>query len=856
QNYSGRWQMAINALQNGQTTLGLSELKKLYDLRNKLNSHLRGDVIYSYAVALSIAGFPDKAVVILKKFRKAKGERSPRYDPTSVAVELSGAYLVMGQYELARTEANLALELAAKRNISPLIAYINKGIAERELANLDDADSNFLTALKIACKQNDFLNAAIAAEHLSRTALLQKKKTEAYAWAERAEKIYQRVAPQHLPTTKILKQTIIERLENIPISLGLPKGVQLIDKLIILTEGTPQHSRLDVLDIDLYQFLFGVMKKEKKFWVVIPLEMGSIKPANLAPTLISEIETISDHECYPSFVQDTFLARHFGIQANEYPSVDLLKTSICHTSVPGSNLFPFTSLIWEGMGPWPWGFNPVLRLLSSLYIAALGNMISDLEKLAEVGIPDMTFLSLTARTWPRPIHARYIGLGEFESGKVPTPQHVLEDITRIVRNDNKFNNAAFHTMGYTEDEASDMTQGGLIAIPFSEYPSLVSGISDWESWWDIFGGIPVEEYNSVNLPRSLLYSIPKKDLREGLFVDSYYQTPFWARTPGDYALYGEKNDQFRDHYDDFRKKLNIMGTIRTKHYAVPIVEVEDFAELRVLSNKILEYPNTGIFFRGQTKGYTLKRTSIVKRLLFGRENVVEPSLLGSAPRRRLDYNRVHSALQLHVQDFIYQQAVNSGNDLEPIHNEWLKLASSPAGDWAIAVMALGQHYGIPTNGIDITSNLEVAVWFATHKFIKLEDGRARFRQMNKIDWPDNPELWPVVYFIQPVTDSIIPSIRKIESLRNLGLEALRPERQFAQFFWGAHSIHQNRLAEALVCMVRLKPGEYDTGLTYYHLFPPPYEDPTYKFMLDLRRRYSDGPFGPFFSEIVDYKLAE
>ena len=31
-------------------------------------------------------------------------------------------------------------------------------------------------------------------------------------------------------------------------------------------------------------------------------------------------------------------------------------------------------------------------------------------------------------------------------------------------------------------------------------------------------------------------------------------------------------------------------------------------------------------------------------------------------------------------------------------------------------MALGQHYGIPTHGLDVTTSLDIATWFATNKW--------------------------------------------------------------------------------------------------------------------------------------------
>jgi hypothetical protein len=75
------------------------------------------------------------------------------------------------------------------------------------------------------------------------------------------------------------------------------------------------------------------------------------------------------------------------------------------------------------------------------------------------------------------------------------------------------------------------------------------------------------------------------------------------------------------------------------------------------------------------------------------------------------------------------------------------------------------------------------------------------------------------------------SLQKCREIEELGLKAERPERQKASFFHGGHSDHQNRLAETVVCMFRLKPGMWPTNATYDILFPPPEKDTAYAAML-------------------------
>jgi hypothetical protein len=60
--------------------------------------------------------------------------------------------------------------------------------------------------------------------------------------------------------------------------------------------------------------------------------------------------------------------------------------------------------------------------------------------------------------------------------------------------------------------------------------------------------------------------------------------------------------------------------------------------------------------------------------------------------------------------------------------------------------------------------------------------------------------------------------------------------QAARFFLGGHSDHRNRLAETLVCVLRLAPGDYTLRATFDSLFPPPERDLACRLILDFANR--------------------
>jgi hypothetical protein len=271
-------------------------------------------------------------------------------------------------------------------------------------------------------------------------------------------------------------------------------------------------------------------------------------------------------------------------------------------------------------------------------------------------------------------------------------------------------------------------------------------------------------------------------------------------------------------------------------------------------------PSARVWYRGQTTPYFLNRPPAVSQFLYGVPTADEPSLPGAAPRRNWNYLKVHSFLSVMLQGYLYQQGTKRGQSTADIRRRWLTLTQTP-GEWDLCVMLLAQHYGIPTHGIDITDDIDVATWFATNKFTSVNSvqicattagTKATYVPLEPDAWAQAQNRWPVIYAFLPVAHSLDGAIREVTSLDVLEIEALRPKHQRAAFFMGAHGLHRNRLAEGLVCAMRLQPGPWTTRSTYRTLFPGIAEDPMYAWMLDLKHRYPDGEIGRFLQEIPEY----
>jgi hypothetical protein len=267
--------------------------------------------------------------------------------------------------------------------------------------------------------------------------------------------------------------------------------------------------------------------------------------------------------------------------------------------------------------------------------------------------------------------------------------------------------------------------------------------------------------------------------------------------------------------------------VRCKHYCAPVIEVADRAEVEAIVARIPLRDETGLLFRGQSRLFTLPRAEAVRKLLFASSCNQEPSLTTSASRRPgYDYDQLHFLLR----HFIETKLLAAGDPVAL--DAWQAGLASPVCEIDHALMALAQHYGLPSHGLDITTSLDVALWFATN-LLAFTPSAASYAAMGPGDWPVEPDDRPVLFVHQAVTHSIRPSLHDCHELDAFGYGALRPERQSARFFLGGHSEHRNRLAETLVCVLRLAPGAYVADATFERLFPSPAEDPGYALMLEF-----------------------
>jgi len=820
---------------------------------------------YTYAVLLqqSPRGQDDLllSVKLLRGLIDRPGGGAGKRDNALIRAELASGLILLNKFASAADMARQAIARAAPASPARSLAQQNLGRALHEQNQFDDAEPVFLEMIDSALAAERLVQAGIAAEWLARIALRRLNREVAAAWCALTRDVYRMTAPQHLQSASDVLAEVGRGVPPAPLN-ALPLQART------LRDRTPPGGELgewagihlDSMQVDLgalrqiadlphdqeAALLIPVLPEAKQiagqFGALLAAESGSIIPHDWADDVIATLL----RELWPEHAEAS-LARQRAGGTGRWES----------TIVNGPPSFR-----WRSAGAAPAAFGNEFRMLAVLFLAGVKGRMDKVLELSNLlkrhGFSQSTgpqFINLSNRAWPRPVHAAMIAHGQAAAGGDMGPAHLAEDVTRIRVALPAENRDAFIRLGCRPDEADCLDRGGLIALKATELVPPGGGAPRF------IGTTPLNEINVANLPAA---ELKPDETRPFFVIDREYNTWFFAPSPAqpDMAVYGVNNALFRDHFAPFHAQVDIVGSVRSKHYAVPIIEIRSCDELaritglldaaadRLKPTKHVA-PDARVWYRGQTRSYLLQRPELVSRFLFGRPGVQEPSLPGAAPRRRLNYFKVHSFLSTMLQAEIYRRGSRHGEPFDLTYERWRELASSP-GSWDLGVMALAQHYGIPTTGIDVTHDPGVALWFATNALKRREDGQYTYRELSARNWPSSTADWPVIYAILPVVHSLDGAIRDIDLLKPLGIHALRPARQKGAFFMGATGLHRNRLAEALVCVLRLAPGAWESGYGYRQLFPPVEEDEMYAWMIDLRARYTHGDIGGLLAEIPSY----
>ena len=295
----------------------------------------------------------------------------------------------------------------------------------------------------------------------------------------------------------------------------------------------------------------------------------------------------------------------------------------------------------------------------------------------------------------------------------------------------------------------------------------------------------VDEFSPFADPHALVWNPD-----ESLIIDRHYGQAYHSMDIRPAAIYGRSADLPAYSGD----QLANHGFLRVPFRRIPRRVVRNRGEIEKLLGAIESADdNLRIRLRGQTQEYLIRRSPDASQLLYGEDSVLEPSLQTSASRRKPALEEVIpewcALLKLFLRDRAHRLGV-SGYD-----------QFTTSVEFPLFALALAQHYGLPTSGLDVTDSLDVALFFALMKFEKPTDSyEASYSRRSTF------EQLPVLYVLSPSQQQQFD----YEGYRAEGFPYGRPDAQSARFMHVGWGYSENACARRIFLALYLEPsGDLD-----------------------------------------------
>jgi hypothetical protein len=300
----------------------------------------------------------------------------------------------------------------------------------------------------------------------------------------------------------------------------------------------------------------------------------------------------------------------------------------------------------------------------------------------------------------------------------------------------------------------------------------------------------------------------------GIIVETCYGQVYEANRELPLAIYG-KTEDLPVYAGD---QLANLGYLRVPFRRIPRILVKDRNELESLVNSIKSAdPNLRTLYRGQVREYYISRSARSRAVLFDDEVALEPSLTPSCIRAGVSLESIGPEWSMAVQLFLgrmYHDLSNrtwiSSQTLDRVGKEINALTSSYIL-WPF-LLGLAQHYGLPSAGLDVTSNLSVALYFALTEF-RPDPNLPGFMVTRR----RSPEGDPSVLYLITVDHH---HWFNFSSVRPQGFPLARPDAQDAFFLHTGWGYGSNSIARYIFIALYLDPaGDWGEIQDTYSLFP-------------------------------------
>jgi hypothetical protein len=284
-----------------------------------------------------------------------------------------------------------------------------------------------------------------------------------------------------------------------------------------------------------------------------------------------------------------------------------------------------------------------------------------------------------------------------------------------------------------------------------------------------------------------------------LIVDKFYGQAYRGMPIVPAGIYGKTNE-----LPEFSgESIANYGYLRVPFRRIPRRLVKSRAEIEAILNSLQSAdPDLKLLLRGQTNEYLIKRSLETSQWLYGEDSVLEPSLSTSASRRGPNLECVLPEWCCLIKMFL---KLNYAENINFNYEQFVRSANFP-----LYALALAQHYGLPTAGLDVTNDLNVALFFALMKYVKSDSYIASYSQLSDKNAPS------VIYLISSSSRQQF----NFEGFSNEGFAPTRPAAQSAHFMHVGWGYAMNECARRIFLALYLDPdGDFGPIPSPSKLFP-------------------------------------
>ena len=238
----------------------------------------------------------------------------------------------------------------------------------------------------------------------------------------------------------------------------------------------------------------------------------------------------------------------------------------------------------------------------------------------------------------------------------------------------------------------------------------------------VIEGINKNLYTWRNLISPYAITFPEFSIEgEEVYVDPYYGYSYNRDIiENDSIIYGESSLVFERMGEVCETERT--DWLRIPFFKVPRIEVHSATQLfdclmgmKLYSNKIL--------FRGQPSEYFLNRPKELMSKLYGDQNAKEPSLLSYAVRKNKNFNEYYMEWSALIRAYL---PIIWGREMATLFLEKID-----GLNFYLLCLAIAQHYGLPTYGLDVSKKIDTALFFSLHKFNSVDKTNRVFKYTRK-----------------------------------------------------------------------------------------------------------------------------